>query len=120
MGSRPTPKICISRKTLRLEETSISSTEASIQGARERTVTRTPAGETVTLRQCDLKRTITINEQAQTYLVANDPQDDAALKAAAMFSSAPQTDSGGYITESSAITDTGERKTMYAAIQRAI
>ena len=91
----------------------ISSTEASIQGARERTVTRTPAGETVTLRQCDLKRTITINEQAQTYLVANDPQDDAALKAAAMFSSAPQADSGGYITESSAITDTGERKTMY-------
>jgi len=58
----------------------IPSTEASIQGARERTVTRTPAGETVTLRQCDLKRTITINEQAQTYLVANDPQDDAALK----------------------------------------
>lgn len=91
----------------------ISSTEASIQGARERTVTRTPAGETVTLRQCDLKRTITINEQAQTYLVANDPQDDAALKAAAMFSSAPQADPGGYITESSAITDTGERKTMY-------
>jgi hypothetical protein len=56
----------------------ISSTETSIKGARERTVTQTPAGNTITIRQCDLKRTLTINEAAQTYFVASDPQDDAA------------------------------------------
>lgn len=90
----------------------ISSTETSIKGARERTVTQTPAGNTVTIRECDLKRTIHINEQAQTYFIANDAQDDAALKAAAMFGGAPATQSGGTITESTTITDTGERKTI--------
>jgi hypothetical protein len=91
----------------------VSNTEASIKGARERTVSQSPTGNTITLRQCDLKRTITINEQAQTYFVANDPQDDAALKAAAMITGAPVADSRAYITETSTVTDTGERKTMY-------
>jgi hypothetical protein len=91
----------------------VSSTETSIKGARERTVSQTPAGSTVTIRQCDLKRTITINDQAQAYFIASDPQDDAALKAAALVTGMPDTDSGGgFVTESSAITDTGERKTI--------
>jgi len=90
----------------------ISSTETSIKGARERTVTQTPAGNTVTIRQCDLKRTVTINEAAQAYFVAADPQDDAAARAAAMVTGMPETESGGYITETSTITDTGERKTI--------
>ncbi len=101
------------KKSISVGGTVVSSTETSIKGARERTVSQTPIGNVVTLRQCDLKRTITINERAQTYFVANDPQDDGALKAAAMFSGMPQADSGGYITEATAITDTGERKTMY-------
>jgi hypothetical protein len=90
----------------------ISSTETSIKGARERTVTQTPAGNTITIRQCDLKRTLTINEAAQTYFVASDPQDDAAARAAAMVTGMPEAESGGYITETSTITDTGERKTI--------
>jgi hypothetical protein len=100
-------------KTITVGGNFVSKTETSIQGARERTVTHTPAANLVTLRQCDLKKTLTMNEQAQTYFVQNDPQDDAALKAAAMFSGVPQSDSGGYVTETAAITDTGERKTMY-------
>src|SRR5882724_1901452 len=91
----------------------VSSTETSIKGARERTVSQSAAGSTITVRQCDLKRTITINEQTQTYFVVSDPQDDAAVKAAAMMTGAASTDSGPYITLSSSITDTGERKTMY-------
>jgi hypothetical protein len=91
----------------------VSSTETSIKGARERTVSQTPAGSTVTIRQCDLKRTITINDQAQAYFIASDPQDDSALKAAALVTGMPDTDSGGgFVTESSTITDTGERKTI--------
>jgi hypothetical protein len=90
----------------------ISSTETSIKGARERTVTQTPAGNTITIRQCDLKRTVTINEAAQAYFAVPDPQDDAAARAAALVTGAPDADSGGYITETSTITDTGERKTI--------
>lgn len=97
----------------------VSSMETAIKGARERTVTQTPAGNTITIHQCDLKRTVHINDQAQTYFIANDAQDDAALKAAAMFGGAPAatTQAGGTITESTTITDTGERKTIngYAA-----
>jgi hypothetical protein len=101
------------KKSITVGGNFVSSTETSIKGPRERTVSQSPMGNTITLRQCDLKRTVTINEQAQTYLVMNDPQDDAALKAAAMMGGAPAADSGAYITETSAITDTGERKTLY-------
>ncbi len=90
----------------------ISSTESSIKGARERTVSQTAGGNTTTIRQCDLKRTIMINEQAQAYFIASDPQDDAAVRAAALVTGMPESDSGGYITEASTITDTGERKTI--------
>ena len=75
-------------------------------------MSQTPAGSTVTIRQCDLKRTITINEQAQAYFIASDPQDDAAVRAAALVTGMPEADSGGFITETSTITDTGERKTI--------
>src|SRR5438105_43139 len=62
------------KKSITVGGNFVSSTETSIKGARERTVSQSPTGTTVTLRQCDLKRTITINDQGQTYLVASDPQ----------------------------------------------
>lgn len=101
------------KKSITVGGNFVSSTETSIKGARERSVSQSPTGNTLTLRQCDLKRTITINEQAQTYLVVNDPQDEAAVKAAAMMSGTSTPDSGAYITETSTVTDTGERKVMY-------
>jgi hypothetical protein len=92
----------------------VSSTETSIKGARERSVTQGPNGSTITLKQCDLKRTLTLNEQAQTYLVTNDPQDENAAKAAALATGMPAAEAtGGKITVTTTITDTGERKTMY-------
>src|SRR5215813_14248153 len=90
-----------------------SSTETSIHGARERIVSQTATGNTITLHQCDLKQTVTINEQAQTYFVSRDAQDEAAIKAAALAAGTQDATSGAYITETSAITDTGERKTLY-------
>lgn len=90
----------------------VSSTEISVKRARERDVTATPAGNMVTIRQCDLKRTLTLNDQAQTYLVAEDPKDDSAAAAAALITGAPSADSGGKITVHSTVTDTGERKTI--------
>jgi hypothetical protein len=92
---------------------SVSSTETTIHGARERIVSQTPTGNTITLHECDLKRTVTINEQAQTYFVARDAQDEAAVKAAALAAGTQDATSGAYITETSSVTDTGERKTYY-------
>src|SRR6185369_5890070 len=70
------------KKTISVGGSPVSSSEIWLKGARERTVSSTPAGNVITLRQCDLKRTLTINDQSQSYLTANDPQDEAALKAA--------------------------------------
>lgn len=92
----------------------ISTTDTSIKGARERSVNQGPGGNTVTLRQCDARRTLILNEQAQTYLVSNDPQDENAAKSAAIATGVPETVSpGGKITMTATVTDTGERKQMY-------
>jgi hypothetical protein len=99
----------------------VSNTETSIKGARTRDVNQGPGGPTVTLRQCDLKRTVTLNDQAQTYLLVNDPQDEAAARAAAMVTGAPvqeSSKSGGKIEITSVITDTGERKQMFGLAAR--
>src|SRR5690349_5344989 len=104
------------KKSITVGGNFVSSTETSIKGARERTVSQSPTGNTITLRECDLKRTVTINEQTQTYFIAGDPQDDAASKTATAAASATApapADSGGSITETVSVTDTGERKTMY-------
>ena len=95
-----------------------TSTETSIHGARERIVSQTPTGNTITLHQCDLKQTVTINEQAQTYFVSRDAQDEAAIKAAALVAGTQDATSGAYITETSSVTDTGERKTLYGYTAR--
>jgi hypothetical protein len=94
----------------------VSSSETSIKGQRTRDVTQTPAGATVSLRQCDLKRTVTLNDQAQSYMVVNDPQDAAAARAAAMVTGAPvpeEKKEGGRVEVNSTITDTGERKQIF-------
>ncbi len=94
----------------------VSSSETSIKGARTRDVSQGPGGTMVTLRQCDLKRTVTLNDQSQSYLVVNDPQDDAAARAAALVTGAPapeQKKTGGHVEITSSITDTGERKQIF-------
>jgi hypothetical protein len=91
----------------------VSSSEVWVKGARERTAISNPAANMITLRQCDLKRTLTISDQAQTYLVANDPRDESAAKAAAMFGGPPQppqATTGGTISQTITVTDTGEHK----------
>ena len=97
----------------------VSTTDTSIKGARTRDVNQLPTGNTVTLRQCDLKRTVTVNENAQTYYVADDPKDAAAARAAALATGAavPET-TGGKIDITTTITDTGERKPMFGYTAR--
>jgi hypothetical protein len=98
------------KKNISVEGNTISNSETWVKGARERTVTGSPAGEVVTLRQCDLKRTVTLNQQSQSYLVIKDPQDESASKAAALMSGGPAPAPGGSIIQTVTVTDTGERK----------
>lgn len=102
------------KKSITVGGNFISSTETSLKGARERTVSQGPNGSSITLHQCDLKRSLSLNEQVQTYLVTNDPQDENAAKAAALATGAAVPEAqGGKILVTTTITDTGERKTMY-------
>jgi len=90
----------------------VSSSDVSIKGARERTVSTTATGKNITVRQCDLKRTVTLNEQTQAYLVTEDPKDEAALRAAALLNGEQPPAAGPAIIQTTTLTDTGERKPM--------
>ncbi|HEY1578284.1 MAG TPA: hypothetical protein VGF82_14545 [Terracidiphilus sp.] len=105
------------KKSISVGGNTVSTSETWVKGARQRTVTASPAGNLVTLRQCDLKRTVTLNEPNQSYLVTKDSEDESVSQAAALMASGPSTTSGGSITQTVTVTDTGERKQMsgYAA-----
>src|SRR5690349_25107158 len=72
------------KKSITVGGNFVSSSESSIKDARERTVSQAPNGSTITLTECDLQRTLTPNEQAQTYFVTPDAQQENAAKAAAL------------------------------------
>jgi hypothetical protein len=102
------------KKSITVGGNFVSSSESSFKGARERSITEGPNGSTITLRECDLRRTLTLNEQAQTYFVTPDPLDENAANAAALGTGVPSAEAtGGKITITTTVTDTGERKTMY-------
>jgi hypothetical protein len=100
------------KKTVSVGGNAVSSSESWVKGARERSVTSSPAGNTINLRQCDLKRTVTLNEKTEAYVVAKDAQDESAMKAAALMGGAPSPAGGAAITLTTTIADTGERKQM--------
>src|SRR5207249_8228841 len=66
------------KKDISVGGNSVSNSEVWVKGARERAVSSSPAGTLITLQQCDLKRTLTINEQTRSYLIIDDPQDESA------------------------------------------
>jgi hypothetical protein len=106
------------KKTVSVGGSSVSNSEIWLKGARERTVSSTPGGNVITLRQCDLKRTLTINDQSQSYMTATDPQDEAALKAAALMGGTQAPATGGTVTQTITVTDTGERKPIHGYTAR--
>ena len=93
---------------------SIQST-TMIKGQRERSETSVSAGaytmNTVSLTQCDMKRTIQINDRARKYLIT--PMDDGSSSGntatGAARTSSPAT-RGGVVTMTVNTIDTGERK----------
>jgi hypothetical protein len=90
-----------------------------VKGARERTEMPT----ITSIRQCDLKRTIQINERARKYAIVPDSEVGAAA-AGSPASAAPQgpktTRRGAVVTYTVNINDTGERKQMFGYTARHI
>lgn len=89
------------RQSITVDGNPVSITETYIKGSRERIESQLPTGSSIVLKQCDLKRTVTLHEESQTYSVAHDPKEQAGP-------STSVADSGAYITETSVITDTGQ------------
>ena len=89
-----------------------------VKGARERTEMPT----ITSIRQCDLHRTIQINERARKYVIVPDSEGVAATPAPAPTT--PQgpktTRRGTIVTHTVNITDTGERKQMFGYTARHI
>ncbi len=93
-----------------------------IKGARMRNEMGGGLGMT-TIVQCDLKRTLTINEKTKSYMIS--PMDGATAAAAdgggpAPVSNPQQPARGGVVNITNTITDTGERKEMFGFTARHI
>jgi hypothetical protein len=95
-------------------------TTVYIKGARERTEMPT----ITTIRQCDLRRTIQLNERARKYVIVPDSEGEAsAATTPASSSTAPSqgpraSRRGAVVTYTVNTTDTGERKTMFGRTAR--
>lgn len=104
-----------------------STTEGTIyiKGARQRSSQSFGAGfEMVTITQCDLKRTVQINDKARTYMVTPMASESSSATTAAKqpppTSQSTTTRRGGVVTYISTVTDTGERKKMFGFTARHI
>jgi hypothetical protein len=103
-----------------------SESTTMIKGARERAETSMGAAgfstKTVTITQCDMRRTIQINDSARKYLLTpmdadgSSSSNDAATADASPTSSASH--AGGVVTMTVNTVDTGERKDMFGFTAR--
>jgi hypothetical protein len=94
-----------------------------IKGKRERSETNMTAGGmshgSVSITQCDMRRTIQVNDRSRMYLIAPMDSDsgDAGSGASAAASGGPRT-RGGLVTMTINTVDTGERKEMFGFTAR--
>ncbi len=94
-----------------------------IKGKRERSETNMMAGGmntgSASIIQCDMRRTIQVNDRSRTYLITPMDSDsgDTSSSASAPASSGPRT-RGGLVTMTINTVDTGERKEMFGFTAR--
>src|SRR5436190_8333473 len=93
-----------------------------VKGSRKRTESGGMMGmpnDVATIEQCDLKRTVQINDKKKLYYVdpmsVSEPDSAPVSKAPVAATKAKK---GGTVTYTSAITDTGERKQMFGLTAR--
>lgn len=124
-GPRPAP--AAPPADLRIKYKTTTSGQASesvtmIKGQRERSEMRTGYGmDTVSITQCDLKRTIQFSDNTRKYIITPMDTGDASAPAsssATMSGPAEPSRRGGVLTYVSTATDTGERKEMFGFTAR--
>lgn len=97
-----------------------------VKGSRMRSEMASTGMSMSTVRQCDLKRTIMINDKARKYFIMPDGSDgavgDGGMVPAVERANVPRTETrpGGVVTLTNTITDTGERKEMFGYTARRI
>jgi hypothetical protein len=93
-----------------------------IRGRRERTETNISAGtysmSTVSITQCDMRRTIQVNDKARRYLITPMDLDDTANSTPSTGAAGGANQRGGVVTMSINTIDTGERKEMFGFTAR--
>jgi hypothetical protein len=101
----------------------IMESTSMIKGARERSESRSSyGGDSVNIIQCDLKRSIQLNDKIQKYLITpmqtqTETSADKREPEALTNSPAPAR-RGGVVTYTTTATDTGERKEMFGFTAR--
>jgi hypothetical protein len=91
-----------------------------IKGPRERSEMNTGYGmDSVNITQCDLKRTIQVSNKNQKYLITPmQTSSSTETTAAPMTQPAQPVRTGGVVTYTTTVTDTGERKEMFGFTAR--
>lgn len=123
-GPRPAPPadLKIRYKTTMSGQPSESVT--MIKGTRERSEMHGFGMDSINITQCDLKRTIQLNEKTQKYLITPMVGPDTNQPASASPATSTPTSGpvdvrrGGVVTYVTNVTDTGERKEMFGFTAR--
>ncbi|HEX8288166.1 MAG TPA: hypothetical protein VF556_09225 [Pyrinomonadaceae bacterium] len=88
-----------------------------IKGKRQRSEQKMGGNETVSIMQCDLRRSVTMNPQTKTFMVSlfdvNEPAATKTTPAKTTTKTESVVSSGGTITTTYTTKDTGERKQMF-------
>lgn len=95
--------------------------QTMIKGARERTTVNAGTGASiVTIRQCDLRRSLKVNDLQKTYFIEPDsaPTDNSTAGGAASAGEASPAGSSGTVTYLSKVTDTGEHRQFHGYTAR--
>ena len=99
-----------------------SQSTTMIKGSRQRDETSMAPGQSqITLTQCDLKRTIQINDSVRRYVIspfATDEGDTAGSGGGHAQGAAGSAQKGGVVTMTINTVDTGERKEMFGFTAR--
>lgn len=88
-----------------------------IKGARERDESSGMGANSVTLIECDLKRTLKINDAAKTYSIMQMTDDSSDMTGDSSAASKSKSKKG-FVTFTIEIVDTGERKQMFGLTAR--
>lgn len=98
-----------------------SESTVMIKGARERTESESRGMKSVTIIECDLKRTVRINEIEKKYMIEPMVTDAPSVAPSTTTTTTKvKTQKGGLVTRTIEIIDTGERKQMFGLTARHI